>query len=271
MFANPTIIILICRQPGHSGMKETQAYIERIRRVSRDYQRLELAVDVSLSSMRAGQAILARPIEKDYEIQHWNPYLRDLWFPVEIQDSNIIVIERSSKENFMPGQLLSLIGPVGKPFRFRRKLRNILLIAYQTPPGALLMMLPMLLSNQVSVTMILMGTSRDYDTGHLPEEIEILHADDDLNWPDMVMTLGWADQVYVLVGQGNELENFAQVMRLVRARRNDVPGNYIFGVFQRQLPCAVGACFACMLRSRDGALLQCIDGPAFDLTTMFLD
>ena len=64
-------------------MKETQAYIERIKRVSRDYQRLELAVDKSLSSMLPGQAVLARRIEKDYEIQHWHPYLRELWFPVE--------------------------------------------------------------------------------------------------------------------------------------------------------------------------------------------
>ncbi len=252
-------------------MKETQAYIERIKRVSRDYQRLELAVDRSLSSLRAGQAILSRRVEKDYEVQHWNPYLRELWFPVEVQDSNIIVIERPAREDFIPGQLLSLIGPVGNPFRFRRKLRNILLLAYETPPGPLLLMLPALLSNQVSVTMILMGSSRAYDTGHLPEEIEILLAEDDLSWPDMVMTLGWADQVFALVGQGNELSYFEQLLQLVRGRRSDVPENYMFGVFQRQLPCGVGACCACMLRARGGAKLQCVDGPAFDLTTLRLD
>jgi hypothetical protein len=252
-------------------MKETQAYIERIKRVSRDYQRLELAVDSSLLSMRAGQAVLSRRIEKDYEIQNWNPYLRELWFPVEIQDSNIIVIERPAREEFVPGQLLSLIGPVGNPFRFRRKLRNILLIAYDTPPAPLLLMLPALLSNQVSVTMILMGSAREYDSEHLPEEIEILHAEEDLSWPDMVMTLGWADQVFALVGEGNEVPYFEELMRLVRGRRADIPDNYIFGVFQRQLPCGVGACCACMLRARDGAKLQCIDGPAFDLTALRLD
>ena len=251
-------------------MKETQAYVERIRRVSRDYQRLELAVDKSLSQMRAGQAVLSRRIDKDYEIQHWDPYLRELWFPVDIHDSNIVV-ELSSREDYAPGQLLSLMGPVGKPFRFRRKLRNILLIAYQTAPGPLLLMLPVLQSNQVSVTMVMMGSSRDYDTSHLPEEVEILHAEDDLNWPDMVMTLGWADQVFALVGQGNELAYFAQLMELVYERRNDVPENYIFGVFQRRLPCAVGACCACMLRTRDSSALQCLDGPAFDLTTLRLD
>ncbi len=252
-------------------MKDTQAYIERIRRVSRDYQRLELAVDKSLSSMRAGQAVLARRIEKDYEIQHWNPYLRELWFPVEILNSNIIVVERPSALSYQPGQLLSLLGPIGKPFKFRRKLRNILLIVYDTPPTSLLLMLPALLSNDASVTMALMGTARQYDTSHLPEEIEIVQAEDDLSWQDMVMTLGWADQVFVAVGPSNELKNFADVMRLVRQRRNDVPENYIFGVFQKQLPCAVGACYVCMLRSKDGSKLQCIDGPAFDLTSLRLE
>jgi len=252
-------------------MNETQAFVERIRRVNRDYQQLELAVDISLTNIRAGQSVLAHRIEKDYEIQNWEPYLRELWFPVDILTGNKIVVERPAKVQYIPGQLFSLLGPVGQPFRFRRSLRNILLVVHNTPPSALLMMLKPLLSNQVSVTMVLMGTAKDYDTQHLPEEIEIIRAEDDLTWPDMVMTLGWADQVFVLVGQGDELSYFRQIMELVRERRNDIPQNYIFGVFQNALPCGVGACYACMLKMNDDTKLQCIDGPAFDLTTVRLD
>lgn len=251
-------------------MNETQAFVERIRRVNRDYQQLELAVDISLTNMRAGQSVLARRIDKDYEIEHWDPYLRELWFPVEVLAGNKILVERSSKTQYIPGQLFSLLGPVGQPFRFRRSLRNILLIVYHTPPSALLMMLKPLLANQVSVTMVLMGTAKDYDTQHLPEEIEVVRSEDDLTWPDMVMTLGWADQVFVLVGQGDELSYFSEIMTLVRERRNDIPQNYIFGVFQNVLPCGVGACYACMLKMKEGTQLQCIDGPAFDLTTVRL-
>ncbi len=252
-------------------MRETQGYIERVKRVNREYQRLELAVDRSLSSLLPGQALLVRPIDKDYETQHWDPYLRELWFPVAIQASNILVVEQPAHSHFLPGQLLSIIGPVGKPLRFRPKLRNVLLIAYQTTPAALLMMLPALLARQVSITMILMGSARQYDTSHLPEELEIIQAEDDLTWHDMVMTLGWADQVFVLGGQGQELTYFAEIMQLIRERRNDLPLNYIFGVLQRQLPCGVGACHACMLNMRGAAKLQCIDGPAFDLTTLRLN
>ena len=252
-------------------MRETQAYIERIKRVNRGYQRLELAVDHALTAMHAGQALLVRRIEKDYEAEQWDPYLRDLWFPVDVQASNILVVEQPARAHFVPGQLLSVIGPVGNPFRFRQKLRNILLIAYETPPAPLLLMLPRLLAKQVSVTMILMGAAREYETDHLPQELEVIQADDDLSWPDMVMTLGWADQVFVLVGQGDELAYFGEIMRQIRERRNDVPANYIFGVFQRQLPCGVGACHACMLSMRGASKLQCLDGPAFDLTALRLN
>ena len=251
-------------------MRETQAIVERIKRVNRGYQRLELAVDRSLSSLLPGQALLTRRISKDYEAENWHPYLRDLWFPVEILADNVLVVERPAREQFMPGQLLSILGPIGKPLRFRQKLRNLLLLAYESPPTPLLLMLPSLLAQGTSLTMVTLGAARDYDCAHLPEEVEIIQAGDDHSWQDMVMTLGWADQVFVLVGEGPELARFAEVMRLIRGRRSDVPANTIFGIFQRQLPCGVGACGACMLPARGKAKSQCLDGPAFDLTQLRL-
>lgn len=252
-------------------MNESQAYIERIMRVNRHYQRIELAVDASLTHLHAGQAVLSRRVENDYEIELWNPYLRQLWFPVDIPSATSLVIERPTNIQYIPGQIFNLLGPIGQPFRFRRSLRNILFMVYHTPPAPLLLTLKPLLANQVSVTMVLMGTSKDYDTQHLPPEVEIIRAEDNLTWDDMVMTLGWADQVFVLVGQGDELSYFSEVMSLVRERRVDIPENYIFGVFQNVLPCGVGACYACMLKMKEGTKLQCIDGPAFDLTTLRLD
>lgn len=251
-------------------MRETQAYIERIKRVNRSHQRLELAVDQSLSALRAGQALLARNIDKDYEARRWDPYLRELWFPVEIQASNIVIVERPAAARYLPGQLLSLIGPVGQPFRFRQKLRNVLLITYDTTPAALLLMLPPLLAKDVSVTLVLMGAAREYETSHLPQELEVFQADDNLGWPDMVMTLGWADQVFVLVGPGDELSRFQDIMRLMRERQSEIPANYVFGLMQRELPCGVGACHACVLNLRRAQKLQCLDGPAFDLTELRL-
>jgi len=119
--------------------------------------------------------------------------------------------------------------------------------------------------------MVLMGSARQYETSHLSEEVEIFQADDDLTWPDMVMTLGWADQVFVVVGQGDELGYYSDVMRLMRERQSDIPTNYAFAVMQRELPCGVGACHACALKLRGAHKLQCLDGPAFDLTDLRLN
>ena len=252
-------------------MRDSQAYIERIRRVNRDHQWLELAVDKSLASLRFGQALLVRRIEKNYDIQHWQPYLRQLWFPVEVRSDSSVVVEQPISSQWQPGQLLSVIGPIGNPARFRRKLRNILLIAMDTAPGPLLMALPTLLANNSSVTMVLMGAARGYETSHLPEEIEITHAEDDLTWQDMVMTLGWADQAFALAAPGAEQDSFSALMRLVRERRHDVPANAIFGIFRRDMPCGVGACFACAIRDGNVMNLLCLDGPAFDLARLILD
>ncbi len=252
-------------------MRESQAYIERIKRVNRGYQRLDLAVDTSLSSLLAGQSLLARRVNKDYEREIWHPYLRELWFPVGYLASNILTIERPAREQYVPGQLFSLMGPVGKPLRFRQKLRNILLIAYETPPIPLLMTLPALLDRQAGVTLALLGSARQYDTDHLPGEVEIIRAEDNHTWSDMVMTLGWADQVLATVGAGDEPALFADILRLMRERRNELPANFVFGLSQRALPCGVGACHACILQLRGARKLACLDGPAFDLTTLRLN
>ena len=251
-------------------MRETQAYIERIKRVNRGWQRLELAVDASMSALLPGQSLLARRISRDYEAESWHPYLRELWFPVDIPAGNILVVERPAREQFAPGQLLSLLGPVGKPLRFRQKLRNLLLIALDAPPSPLLLMMQPLLAQGSSLTLVLLGAARDYDCGHLPEELEVLRADDEHQWQDMVMTLGWADQIFAIVGQGVELARFSEVMQLLRGRRSDVPANTVFGIFQAQLPCGVGACQVCLLPTRGASRLQCLDGPAFDLTQLRL-
>jgi hypothetical protein len=53
--------------------------------------------------------------------------------------------------------------------------------------------------------------------------------------------------------------------------RAEIPSNYLFGVFRPALPCGVGACQACMVRLRGGALpLACADGPALDMTEVIL-
>jgi hypothetical protein len=246
-------------------MKETKAIIERVVRLNERYQRLHLAVEESFHDLKPGQTVLARLLP-----ERWDPYLREHWWPVELTP-NALVVERPGNIRYEPGQIVSLLGLVGQPYRYKRTLRNVLLIAYDAPPTPLVMSMDWLLGNKISVTLVLIGDKIDYPTAALPQEIEILRADETLQWPNRVMTVGWADQVFITVATDNEWLRFGTIFRMFRELRAEVPKNYLFGIFQPMQPCGVGACQACMLPLHGGEnTLICTDGPAVDLTTVNL-
>lgn len=247
-------------------VKESQTYIERVRHVNKNIQYLELPVSSSFAQIRPGQSALARMIDSDQEKERWDPYLREQWWPVAMSTDRRLIIERPRIAHYQPGDLVSLLAPIGRPFQFRRTLRNVLLIVYNTLPTPFMMLLSMLLKNNVSITLVLLGDAVKYDLQYISEEVEIIHAEEGLVWKDQVMTLGWADQIFVAVGQDDEMCYFQEIMNLIEKRRTTIPQNYIFGVFQPIFPCGVGACSSCMIRMKQGAKLSCTDGPTLDLT-----
>jgi len=249
-------------------MREYKVAIERVTRVNREYQHLHLAVDENLKRIKPGQSLLARLDEET-----WHPYLRERWWAVNVRDGKVIV-ERPMSETYAPGQVINVLGLIGQPYRFRRTLRNVMLLAYDTPPTPLLMTIPWLLTNGIAVTLVLLGTARAYSTEHLSPEVEIVLGSDDvadlLTWDNQVMTIGWADQVFSTVAEDDEPARFGEILRRFQELRADVPKNYLFGVFRPVIPCGAGACHACMISTIDGTLLTCTDGPAYDLTQTVL-
>lgn len=244
-------------------MKEFEASIQFIEAINDDYQHLELALEQDFEQLKPGQSLLVRKDNTFY------PYLNERWWAVDIRKGNLI-IERPIDEVYEIGQFMKVLGPVGQPFRFRRTLRNVMLIAYDTQPTPLLMTLPWLSANRISVTLVLVGNAAEYDTTHLPPEVEVVVGDEDFNWSDQVMTVGWADQVFVTVNQDDELVRFYKVLARFSERRADIPKNYLFGVFQPKLICGSGACHSCVLRTQQSNSLICLDGPAYDLTQVKL-
>ena len=244
-------------------MRETQAIIERVRRVNETHQQLDLAVDPALSQVKPGQYVLARVGEG------WTPYLRESWW-YALSGKGTLTFERPAAIEYEPGQVVSLLGAIGQPFRFRRTLRNVLLLVHETEPAPLLSMIPSLLTSRVSVTMVLLGSAAVYTTAHLPPEVEVISGDSDMNWANRVTTVGWADQVFVVVPQPDELGHFSRVWDLFTQLRAEIPQGYLFGVFRPLLPCGTGACSACMVRTKNGHVLTCTQGPTFDLTQVLL-
>jgi hypothetical protein len=231
-------------------MKDTQAIIERVRRINADVQHLELAVDDSLTKIKPGQSLLVRvaPFNPNFADEIWHPYLREQWYPVNMVN-NKLLIERPTSIRYEPGQIVNAMGLIGQPIRFRKTARTVLLIAYNTPPTALLMTIPWLLGNKIAVTLVLLGSATDYGTQHLPPEIEVIRG-----------SAGTQD---------DELLRFKKVMESFQNMRREVPKNYLFGVFQPTLACGVGACWCCALKIQGMEdKLVCTDGPAFDLATV---
>lgn len=240
-------------------MQETPAIIQRVRRINEHYQHLDIAIEPSLNEIRPGQSILVRLTDK------WEPYLREQWWPVGF-GKEMLIVERPLEIKYQPGQSLKVLGPIGLPYLFRRTLRHVLLIAYDTPPTAMLGMIPMLLANQTSVTLALLGEAANYKTEHLPPQVEIVHGDSDLQWQGRVMTVGLADQVFAVVHPDDEMLRFRKLYDLFTELRADVSRQYLFGAFRPVQPCGAGACHACMIPTKQGAKLICMDGPSLDLS-----
>ncbi len=250
-------------------MKESQAVVQRVRRLDKNYQRIDIAIDSSLQAIKPGNALLARPKSMRQE-RMWHPYLRSVWWPVDLKNQ-LLVIDRPTDERYEPGDVIDIIAPIGQPYRFRRTLHNVLLIAYDTDPSCLLLNIPWLVNNNIGVTLVLLGRAREYPFQSLPPQVEIALGEDGenmLEWQSQVTTIGNADQAFVAVSPADEMASFQEIWTLFSNRRNDIGKNYLFGVFQNLLPCGVGACDACMIRTKDDYKLACVDGPAFDLATL---
>ncbi len=247
-------------------MRESQAIIERVTRLNEHYQRLQLSVEDFTSELKPGHSFLVRQLP-----ERWEPYLREQWWPVALAPGSVIV-ERPGNIIYEPGQIVSLLGLIGQPLRYKRTVRNVLLVAHDTPPTPLVMSISWLQTSGVSVTLVLSGQAKLYPTQHLHPEVEVIQADDELNWPNRVLTAGWADQVFVVVPRDDERERFSAIWRMFKEMRAEIPKTYLFGVYQSLLPCGVGACQACLvgLRQNETAAI-CMDGPAIDLTTVSLN
>lgn len=241
-------------------MRETEALIERVRRVSRDLQHIDIAVDAALAHLEPGQTISARPLKQT----GWEPYLRAHWIPVDILPGRVVV-EIPTGPDFAPGTMLSILSPVGRPIPFRSGLLHMLLIADDMLPTPFIHAARNLTGGGVEVTLLLHGAARDYPLELLPPEVEVLHGDESWSWPEQVETLNWADQVLALAPLQTQIATYHKLYdTIAQLRSHKIPDGFVCGMFFHRLACGAGACGACMIPSgRD--LLTCVDGPAIDL------
>ncbi|MBN1679403.1 MAG: hypothetical protein JW966_03875 [Anaerolineae bacterium] len=245
-------------------MRETQAIIERVRQASADHQQLDLAVDPALAQLQPGQSLLARPVDAPITGTAAS-YLREQWIPVDVQTARITV-EVPAQPVYAPGTVISLLSPVGCPIPLRPQSRHLLLIAEDTAPTPLIFLARRRLADGVAVTLVLGGQATGYPLELLPPEVEILHGETDWTWPDQVDTLTWADQVIALAPSFAYTDAYGSLFNVIsQLRHQDIPDDYVCGLFYWRLACGTGACQACQVSCRGRDLLACVDGPAVDL------
>lgn len=245
-------------------MQEAQAIIERIRRVSATIQRIDVAVEKIHREVNAGQLFLARTTDS------FDPYLREPWIPVNSMGSTV-TIERPANRLYAPGQIVNLLGPVGKPIPLRDSTRSLLLIAYDSTPAALLMLADVVLNRGGAVTLVLIGRARYYPLDTLRKEMEVVRIENSEAWNERDKTLGWADQVVTVAPPTFNLPIYARLLEQIRQVRIEVASDYAYGLFHWPMPCGVGACQACLVRLTGGEEnAACLEGPAFDLLTVSL-
>lgn len=243
-------------------MRETQAIIERVRRVGAGWQHLALAVDPSLEQIQPGQVLLVRVDET------WDPYLREVWIPVDFDDEEgLLTIEQPLVRNFSPGDVVSVIGPIGEEFPIKREIQHLLLVAQDYAPIRLFFLMNQALRAGVSVTLVLTGDAREsYPINLLPPALEIIQSDIATTWADQDQTFLWAEQVFAIASPTLMDDYYAMLLQAALNSRHALPEGYLQGVYDLAIPCGTGACMACMVRSRDGNRLACMDGAAFDLS-----
>ncbi len=242
-------------------MQEAQAIIERIRRVSATLQRLDVALDKAHRSVAPGQFFLARVGES------LDPYLREPWVPVRGQGSTLTV-ERPAGRVYAPGQVVSLIGPVGRPIPVKDSTRSLLLIAFEATPASLLMVAEAALGKGASVVLALLGRAADYPFEGLPQELEITRAEELGRWSERDNVFRWADQVIAVAPPPYDGPFYSNLLAAVREVRIDVASGAVVGLFQPPMPCGVGACGACLVRCGAEDIPACVEGPAFDLLSV---
>jgi NAD(P)H-flavin reductase len=239
--------------------RESQATIERVRRISSTLQRIDLGVEEGLARLKPGQSLLARSAG-----DRWDPYLPEVWTPVAL-DGLTITIERPARDQYTPGQVISLLGPVGAPFPMRYNLRSLLMLALDTPPTPLVLLATMAVRTRIEVTLVLNGSATDYPLDVLPAEIEVVTGGLEEGWPNQVTTVGWADQVIAVANPRYRDMLYPQLIAKIKELRTDLPKRFVLGLFEGPIPCGTGACQGCGVACVDEDRLICVDGPAIDL------
>ena len=228
-------------------------------------------------ALNPGQFFLARCGDR------FSCYLRRPIFPRLVDNQHLSILLRPDPDPGFAwlsarksGDVLDLIGPLGSGFDLPDRAGNLLLVSDRQRITPLLGQMERAIRAGYAVTLALESprAAALYPVSNLPPLVEFHAATRDglLGHHGSVVDLlpellQWADLV---CATGSP--NLFRALRLQAERsRLELTAGYLYGLLaDTLLACGVGACFGCMLETKRGLKLTCVDGPVFDLADLDL-
>ncbi len=168
-----------------------------------------------------------------------------------------------------PGDMVDVLGPLGKPFSIARGTSRLLLVGGGVGLVPLVALAEEALRRDLAVTLLagFRAGTKVFPSELVPAEVEYVVATDDgsVGRKGFVTELvpeylDWADQV-CSCGPIPMLRALATVRKLRRRRPVQI-------AMEEHMGCAMGVCLGCVIPTRKGNQRVCRDGPVFDLDDM---
>ena len=170
------------------------------------------------------------------------------------------------------GEMVDLVGPLGRGFALGRDVHNLLLVAGGMGIAPLVALAEDAVALDRSVT-IIAGAASDVDLypGRLlPPEVELVTVTEDgssgrqgLVTDILPEYLGWSDEVFAC----GPAEMYGSIVGLQKRLGSRKP---VQVCFEEHMGCGLGACLGCVVETRRGPKRACKDGPVFYLTDLVL-
>ena len=212
-----------------------------------------LTLDAPGLVLHPGQFALAR------DPSTLDPYLRRTMWLYRIQDERItftLPVYDPLAVRARNGDIIDILGPLGRPVEFAPSARHILLIGESVRIAPLFAIADNAIAQQREVVLACRGANI-LPAHLLAPEIEY-RTDVSAFSPELI---AWADAI-VASGPGELYRVLADAVRVARYRLEAGLARVLIDL---PMPCGTGDCYACAVDTRHGLQLACVDGPAFDL------
>lgn len=210
--------------------------------------------------------------------QGWDPLLRRAISVYRISPDGVSFLVRAGGKGAgiiaraRPGDDLDVLGPVGRPFSVDAARRRLLMVGHGYRVGVFAVLADRVIRRGFEVVVLAGGeTAADvFPSSALPPEVEYqaATADGSSGHAGQVADLArgylaWADAVYAS-GPETMLRAVTDLLAPVGPAGVVASPKPVQVAMERPMPCAMGVCLGCVVKTRRGYQRACREGPVFE-------